>query len=89
MRLPLHPVPVAPTRGRLLTLVHVPLARSGSGIFKSENPEALARAVVLATTHYQDPFKLAEVSEGLGEGMKGENKLGAAAGKEMTADRGY
>jgi len=63
--------------------------RSGSGIFKSENPEALARAVVLATTHYQDPLKLAEVSEGLGEGMKGENKLGAAAGKEMTADRGY
>merc|ERR1711939_597823 len=61
----------------------------GSGIFKSENPEALARAVVLATTHYQDPLKLAEVSEGLGEGMKGENKLGAAAGKEMTADRGY
>merc|ERR1711939_967686 len=33
----------------------------GSGIFKSENPEALARAVVLATTHYQDPLKLAEI----------------------------
>lgn len=63
--------------------------RSGSGIFKSSNPAALARAIVLATTHYQDPHKLAEVSTGLGEGMKGEGKLGAAAGKEMTADRGY
>ncbi|GAA6006634.1 hypothetical protein JCM11491_003125 [Sporobolomyces phaffii] len=61
----------------------------GSGIFKAENPEALARAVVLATTHYQDPVKLAEISCGLGEGMKGESKLGAAAGREMTADRGY
>ncbi|GAA6058325.1 hypothetical protein JCM3770_003618 [Rhodotorula araucariae] len=61
----------------------------GSGIFKSSNPEALARAIVLATTHYQDPHKLAEVSTGLGEGMKGESRLGAAVGKEMTADRGY
>ncbi|POY75005.1 putative Pyridoxal 5'-phosphate synthase (glutamine hydrolyzing) [Rhodotorula taiwanensis] len=61
----------------------------GSGIFKSENPEKLARAVVLATTHYNDPVKLAEISTGLGEAMRGEGKLGAAAGKEMTADRGY
>ncbi|GAA5989891.1 hypothetical protein JCM5350_006602 [Sporobolomyces pararoseus] len=61
----------------------------GSGIFKSENPEKLARAVVLATTHYQDPVKLAEISCGLGEGMKGESRLGAEAGKVMTADRGY
>lgn len=64
-------------------------ARSGSGIFKSSNPAALARAIVLAATHYNDPFKLAEVSEGLGEGMKGEGKLGREAGREMTADRGY
>ncbi|BGP35790.1 Pyridoxal 5'-phosphate synthase subunit snz1 [Rhodotorula toruloides] len=61
----------------------------GSGIFKSSNPAALARAIVLATTHFNDPFKLAEVSEGLGEGMKGEGKLGREAGREMTADRGY
>ncbi|GAA5884059.1 hypothetical protein JCM6882_002119 [Rhodosporidiobolus microsporus] len=61
----------------------------GSGIFKSSNPEALAKAIVEATTHFNDPFKLAEVSTGLGEGMKGENLLGKAAGKEMTADRGY
>ncbi|KAM0792018.1 hypothetical protein ACM66B_006248, partial [Microbotryomycetes sp. NB124-2] len=61
----------------------------GSGIFKSENPAALARAVVLATTHYDDPKILADVSTGLGAGMKGEGKLGKEAGKEMTADRGY
>ncbi|BGP20634.1 hypothetical protein JCM10213_007170 [Rhodosporidiobolus nylandii] len=61
----------------------------GSGIFKSSNPEALAKAIVEATTHYNDPVKLAEVSTGLGAGMKGENLLGKAAGKEMTADRGY
>ncbi|KWU45243.1 putative pyridoxine biosynthesis protein pyroA [Rhodotorula sp. JG-1b] len=61
----------------------------GSGIFKSENPAKLARAVVLATTHYNDPVKLAEICTGLGEAMRGEGKLGAAAGKEMTADRGY
>lgn len=65
------------------------LVRSGSGIFKSSNPAALARAVVLATTHYNDPVKLAEISTGLGEAMRGEGRLGAAAGKEMTADRGY
>merc|ERR1712080_156929 len=55
----------------------------GSGIFKSENPAKLARAVVLATTHYNDPVKLAEICTGLGEAMRGEGKLGAAAGKEM------
>ncbi|MGY4707315.1 pyridoxal 5'-phosphate synthase lyase subunit PdxS [Candidatus Bipolaricaulota sp. J31] len=43
----------------------------GSGIFKSENPEKRARAIVLATTHYDDPELLAEVSEDLGEPMPG------------------
>lgn len=43
----------------------------GSGIFKSENPEKRARAIVLATTFYNDPIKLAEISEGLGDAMKG------------------
>src|SRR3989338_2907119 len=37
----------------------------GSGIFKSKNPEAMARAIVLATTHYQDAAFIAKVSEGL------------------------
>lgn len=45
----------------------------GSGIFKSENPEKRARAIVLATTYYNDPQKLAEVSEDLGGAMSGIN----------------
>ena len=43
----------------------------GSGIFKSANPAARARAIVLATTHYNDPKVLAEVSKNLGEAMPG------------------
>lgn len=43
----------------------------GSGIFKSGNPEKRARAIVLATTYYNDPVKLAEVSEDLGAPMSG------------------
>lgn len=43
----------------------------GSGIFKSEDPSERAKAIVLATTHYEDPKMLAEVSKGLGEAMKG------------------
>jgi len=43
----------------------------GSGIFKSGNPAARARAIVKAVTHYNDPKILAEVSQGLGEPMVG------------------
>ena len=43
----------------------------GSGIFKSSNPETLAKAIVEATTHYNNPKILAEVSEGIGEPMQG------------------
>ena len=43
----------------------------GSGIFKSKNPRAYAKAIVEATTHYQNPEILARVSEGLGGAMKG------------------
>jgi len=43
----------------------------GSGIFKSEDPATRARAIVEATTHYQDPDVLAKVSRGLGEPMPG------------------
>jgi len=43
----------------------------GSGIFKSDNPKIRARAIVEATTHYDDPKIIAQVSEGLGEAMKG------------------
>lgn len=43
----------------------------GSGIFKSNNPEAFAKAIVEATVNYDKPEVLAEVSKGLGQAMKG------------------
>ena len=43
----------------------------GSGIFKSDNPEARAKAIVSATTHYEDYKIVAEASRGLGQAMKG------------------
>ncbi len=43
----------------------------GSGIFKSENPQKVAEAIVKATMHYDDPKVLAEVAEGLGLAMPG------------------
>ncbi len=52
----------------------------GSGIFKSNDPAAYARAIVLATTHYEDPDILARVSEELGaeQPMRGLDRLAAA-----------
>ena len=59
----------------------------GSGIFKSENPAKRAKAIVQATTYYNDPKIIAEVSEDLGESMAGieiseidEDKLMAKRG---------
>lgn len=43
----------------------------GSGIFKSEDPESRARAIVAAVTHYQDPEILVQISKGLLNPMKG------------------
>jgi pyridoxal 5'-phosphate synthase pdxS subunit len=43
----------------------------GSGIFKSQDPEARAKAIVKATTYYKDPEKLLEASEDLGVAMPG------------------
>jgi pyridoxal 5'-phosphate synthase pdxS subunit len=58
----------------------------GSGIFKSDNPEKRARAIVLATTYYNDPKKLAEVSEDLGGAMSGINVNEVAT---KYAERGW
>ena len=58
----------------------------GSGIFKSDNPEKRARAIVLATTYYNDPKKLAEVSEDLGGAMSGINANEVAT---KYAERGW
>jgi pyridoxal 5'-phosphate synthase pdxS subunit len=43
----------------------------GSGIFKSDNPKARAKAIVIATTHFDDPKIIAEVSRDLGQAMSG------------------
>lgn len=43
----------------------------GSGVFKSENPQKRAQALVAAMTYYNDPMKLAEISKGLGAAMSG------------------
>lgn len=43
----------------------------GSGIFKSSNPKALAKAIVLAVKNYNDPDRLLEISRGIGEAMTG------------------
>ena len=60
----------------------------GSGIFKSEEPSVRAKAIVEATTHYNDPEILARVSAGLGEPMRG---LSAAAlgPEELLETRGW
>ncbi|QSO50861.1 pyridoxal 5'-phosphate synthase lyase subunit PdxS [Alicyclobacillus curvatus] len=60
----------------------------GSGIFKSENPEKFGRAIVQATTHYQDYGLIAELSKGLGTPMKGI-ELSTLAENERMASRGW
>jgi pyridoxal 5'-phosphate synthase pdxS subunit len=60
----------------------------GSGIFKSENPERFAAAIVKAATHYDNPEILVEVSAGLGEPMRGQS-LGEIPPEERLAVRGW
>jgi pyridoxal 5'-phosphate synthase pdxS subunit len=60
----------------------------GSGIFKSGDPARRARAIVEATTHYNDPYIIAEVSKGLGEAMVGINIDTIPAG-QLMAGRGW
>jgi pyridoxal 5'-phosphate synthase pdxS subunit len=60
----------------------------GSGIFKSEDPPARARAIVEATTHWQDPERVAQASRGLGTPMVSleSSKL---EGEQLLAQRGW
>ncbi|MFA5367889.1 MAG: pyridoxal 5'-phosphate synthase lyase subunit PdxS [Dehalococcoidia bacterium] len=60
----------------------------GSGIFKSSNPEARARAIVKATTHFRDAQIIAEVSKGLGEAMPGL-EIGKIAEDSLLSTRGW
>jgi len=60
----------------------------GSGIFKSGDPLKRAKAIVKATTHFQDPAILADVSRNLGEAMVGIN-LDTLPEQELMARRGW
>jgi pyridoxal 5'-phosphate synthase pdxS subunit len=60
----------------------------GSGIFKSEDPAVRAKAVVEATTYYQDPDILAKVSRGLGEPMRGLD-IATMKEEELLQTRGW
>jgi len=60
----------------------------GSGVFKSSNPEAIAKAIVKATTHFQDPHIIAEVSKNLGEAMPGLD-IKQIPTEELLAPRGW
>jgi pyridoxal 5'-phosphate synthase pdxS subunit len=60
----------------------------GSGIFKSDNPARRAKAIVEATTHYEDPAVVAEVSKGIGEAMRGL-EISQIPERELLATRGW
>ena len=60
----------------------------GSGIFKSEDPEKRARAVVHATTHWQEPEEVLAASRDLGDAMPGL-ELDQLADHERFAERGW
>ena len=60
----------------------------GSGIFKSEHPATTADAIVQATTHFDDPRIVAEVSRGLGAPMRGQD-VASVPEEERLAVRGW
>jgi pyridoxal 5'-phosphate synthase pdxS subunit len=60
----------------------------GSGIFKSEDPEKRAKAIVEATTHFNDPERVAAASEALGDPMPGLEIEALAAEGELLQHRG-
>jgi pyridoxal 5'-phosphate synthase pdxS subunit len=60
----------------------------GSGIFKSSDPAVRAKAIVSATTHYQNPEIIARVSKGLGEAMPGYD-IRQLKPEELLAPRGW
>ncbi|VVB89093.1 Pyridoxal 5'-phosphate synthase subunit PdxS [uncultured archaeon] len=60
----------------------------GSGIFKSENPERMAKAIVEAVNNYDNPAVLAEISKGLGGAMKGID-IRSLTEKDVLQARGW
>jgi pyridoxal 5'-phosphate synthase pdxS subunit len=60
----------------------------GSGIFKSADPPARARAIVEATTHFADPDRVARASEGLGQAMT-SLETSKLESEQLLAQRGW
>jgi len=60
----------------------------GSGIFKADDPEVRAKAIVKAVTHYKDPEIVAQVSRGLGEAMRGLD-IRTLSEEDLLASRGW
>jgi pyridoxal 5'-phosphate synthase pdxS subunit len=60
----------------------------GSGIFKSADPDTRARAIVRATTHWEDPAEVVAASRGLGDAMEGI-EMGTLDESERLANRGW
>jgi len=60
----------------------------GSGIFKAQNPEKMANAIVEAVNNYDNPSALADISKGLGEAMKGID-IRSLNEKEVLQSRGW
>jgi pyridoxal 5'-phosphate synthase pdxS subunit len=60
----------------------------GSGIFKSSDPEDRAKAIVMATTHFEDADKVAQASEKLGDAMVGL-EMGQIPEEELLNKRGW
>ncbi len=77
-----------PADAALLMQIGVDGIFVGSGIFKSADPAARAKAIVQATTHYDDPKILAEISKGLGEAMPGL-EIATIPEAERMQERGW
>ena len=77
-----------PSDAALMMQIGVDGVFVGSGIFKSENPSLMANAIVKATTHFNDPHIIAEVSRGLGDSMPGLD-VRTMPVEEQLATRGW
>ena len=78
----------SPADAALMMKIGVEGVFVGSGIFKSENPQRMAEAIVKATTHYNEPGILADISRGLGESMPGLD-VRTMPLEEQLATRGW
>ena len=78
----------SPADAALMMQIGVEGVFVGSGIFKSENPSEMAKAIVKATTHYNDPEMLVKISTGLGSSMPGLD-IKSLDESEMLSNRGW